>query len=305
MRAIWTGEISFGLVAIPVRLYAATKDLAPHFHYVHKKCGTKIVTVRRCPHCDVDVPWDDIVKGYEVSKGRYAKFSKKELESLEDEGEASGIDIAEFVDPGQVDLAYIEKSYWVGPAGKTTRGYDLLREALEKTEKAAIAKVKIRSRTRMALLRPREGRFALDMMRYGDELVDAGEVEVPKGHKAATARELSLALGLIAQLTAKTFDPSRHPDDYRAAVARAVDEKVAEDEDLTGDDAPVSRKAANDGHGRHGKVVDLAEILARSIHSAKSGHRVTKKHAPAAAARHAKTGARKAPARKTAHRKAS
>src|SRR5437763_5393636 len=77
MRAIWTGEIAFGLVAIPVRLYSATKDLSPHFHLVHKVCGTRVQNVRWCPHCNVAVPWEDIVKGYEVSKGRYAKFEKK------------------------------------------------------------------------------------------------------------------------------------------------------------------------------------------------------------------------------------
>src|SRR5258708_22131756 len=118
MRAIWTGEITFGLVAIPVRLYSATKDLAPHFHYVHKTCGTRVQNVRWCPFHKRSVPWEEIVKGYEVSKGRYAKFDKKELAEIESETAATGIDIAEAIDASQIDLAYIERSYWVGPAGK-------------------------------------------------------------------------------------------------------------------------------------------------------------------------------------------
>ena len=292
MRAIWTGEIAFGLVAIPVKLYSATKDLAPHFHYIHKKCGTRIETVRRCPHCDIDVPWDQIIKGFEVSKGKYAKFSKEEIAEIEGEDAASGIDIAEFVDPAQVDLAYIEKSYWVGPSGKSTRGYELLRDALDKTGKVAIAKVKIRTRTRVAMLRPRDGRFSLDMMRFGDELIEAKEIEMPAAHKHATGKEIDLALGLVKQLTVKEFDPHRHVDDYRTAVAAAVEKKVEHDE-VAEDD--VDRRAANH-NARGGKVVDLAEMLSRSM-------KATKAHP------HAKKATHKAkPAKKAAHprhRKAS
>ena len=281
MRAIWTGEIAFGLVAIPVRLYSATKDLSPHFHLVHKVCGTRVQNVRWCPHCNVAVPGEDVVKGYEVSKGRYAKFEKKELAEVEEESAASGIDIAEFVDPTQVDLAFIEKSYWVGPAGKSARGYDLLRDALDETNKVAIARVKIRTRTRIGMLRPREGRFSLDMMRFGDELVDAKEIEVPRA-KPASTKELHLALGLIDQLTAKSFDPSKHPDEYRTAVTAAVEKKVRKGEEIAEEDA-MSRAAANDPRG--GKVIDLADILQRSLTHAK--HPVTK-HVKKAAARHGK-----------------
>ena len=287
MRAIWSGEIAFGLVAIPVKLYSATRDLAPHFHYIHKKCGTRIETVRRCPHCEVDVPWKDIDKGYEVEKGKYARFTKEELDEVGGDTKASGIDIAEFVDASSVDRAYVEKSYWVGPAGKTTRGYELLRSALEKSGKAAIAKVAIRTRTRLGLLRPREGRFSLDMMRFGDELVDGGEIEVAHSKQAASPRELHLALGLIDQLTAKSFDPKRHPDDYRAAVSAAVEKKIEEGE-VAEDEAPSSSRRGS--KGRSVKMIDLADMLSRSLEGAK---RPAKKRAPAAAA---KTGKRKAAA---------
>jgi DNA end-binding protein Ku len=275
-RAIWTGEIAFGLVAIPVRLYAATKDLSPHFHLVHEVCGTRVQNVRWCPHCNKAVPWQDIVKGYEVSKGRYAKLEKKELAEAEAESAASGIDIAEFVEPAQVDLAFIEKSYWVGPAGKSARSYELLHDALEKTHKVAIARVKIRTRTRVGMLRPRQRRFSLDLMRFGDELVDASAIELPQGKsvKAASTKELHLALGLIDQLTVKSFDPSKHPDEYRSAVAALVEKKVRAGEELAGDERDerderaTTRGAANEQRG--GKVIDLAEILQRSLRRAKS-----------------------------------
>src|SRR6202022_362087 len=106
MRSFWSGEIAFGLVTIPAKLYTATKDLTPQFHQLHKECGTRITMVRRCPKCNRDLPWEET---------------------------AGTIEIAEFVDPLEVDLAYVEKSYWVGPGSKNVRGYDLLRSVLAET----------------------------------------------------------------------------------------------------------------------------------------------------------------------------
>ena len=258
MRAIWTGEIAFGLVAIPVKLYSATKDLTPQFNQLHKECGTRISMVRRCPKCERDLAWEEIGKGYEVSKGQYALFSKEELAAIEGDEAAGGVDIAEFVDPRDVDLAYIEKSYWVGPAGKTARGFDLLRTVLEETGKVALAKVKIRTRTRLGLLRPRDRLFSLDMMRFGDELVSSSDIVIPDT-KPASPRELELARGLVGQLTA-AFDPARHPDSYRAAVGAAVDAKVEANQVKTDDVSDETRGAAAGG-----KLIDLAELLARSL----------------------------------------
>jgi len=170
MRAMWSGEIAFGLVTIPAKLYTATKDLTPQFHQLHKECGSRIQMARRCPKCQRDIEWGEIGKGYEVSKGEYALFTKEELAKIEGEDAAGGIDIVEFVDPLEIDLAYIDKSYWVGPGGKSARGFELLRDALEKTKKVALAKVKIRTRTRLAILRPRGRLFSLDMMHFADEL---------------------------------------------------------------------------------------------------------------------------------------
>jgi DNA end-binding protein Ku len=260
MRAIWSGEIGFGLVAIPVKLFSATKDLTPQFHQLHRECGTRIQMVRRCPKCEKDLAWEEIGKGYEVEKGKYALFTKEEIAKIEGEDAPGGIDIVEFVDPKEVDLAFIDKSYWVGPAGKTSRSFQLLRSVLDQTNKVALAKVKIRTRTRLALLRPRDRLFALDMMRFADELVGSGDIDMPDAAKQPTDREVQLALNLVEQL-AGPFDPAKHPDQYRAAVEAAVEEKV-EAQQVTKDESTEEDRAQAQAGG---KIIDLAELLQKSL----------------------------------------
>jgi DNA end-binding protein Ku len=265
MRAFWSGEIAFGLVTIPAKLYTATKDLTPQFHQLHRECGTRINLVRRCPKCNRDLPWDEIGKGYEVAKGEYALFTKEELAKLDGDDTGGTIEIVEFVDPLEVDLAYVEKSYWVGPGSKNVRGYQLLRTVLDDAKKVALAKVRIRTRTRLALLRPRGRLFSLDMMRFAEELVPGDEIAPAEG-KESSDREKQLALHLVDELTGP-FDPARHPDEYRSAVLAAVDEKVEAGQvsrDATAEEAPAETAAAGPG----AQVIDLAELLSRSIKSA-------------------------------------
>lgn len=264
MRAFWSGEIAFGLVTIPAKLYTATKDLTPQFHQLHKECGTRINLVRRCPKCNRDLPWDEIGKGYEVAKGEYALFTKEELAKLDGDDTGGTIEIVEFVDPLEVDLAYVEKSYWVGPGSKNVRGYQLLRTVLDDAKKVALAKVRIRTRTRLALLRPRGRLFSLDMMRFAEELVPGDEIAPAEG-KESSDREKQLALHLVDELTGP-FNPARHPDEYRSAVLAAVDEKVEAGQvsrDATAEEAPAETAA-----GGGAQVIDLAELLSRSIKSA-------------------------------------
>ena len=261
MRAFWSGEIAFGLVTIPAKLYTATKDLTPQFHQLHTECGTRVTMVRRCPKCNKDLSWGEIGKGYEVSKGEYALFTKEELAKLEGEDEGGTIEIVEFVDPLQVDLAYVEKSYWVGPGGKNARGYELLRSILDETKKVALAKVKLRTRTRLALLRPRGKLFSLDMMRFAEELVPADEL-APGDQKQPSPREKQLALHLVEELSGP-FDPAKHPDEYRSKVLAAVDEKIEAGQVMHEEEAPEAEPAAAGA-----QVIDLAELLSRSIKAA-------------------------------------
>jgi DNA end-binding protein Ku len=262
MRSFWSGEIAFGLVTIPAKLYTATKDLTPQFHQLHKECGTRVNLVRRCPKCNRDLAWGEIGKGYEVSKGEYALFTKEELEKLDGEENAGTIEIVEFVDPLEVDLAYVEKSYWVGPGGKNARGYELLRSVLAETKKVALSKVRLRTRTRLALLRPRGRLFSLDMMRFAEELV-AGDEIIPSETKEANPREKQLALHLIDELSG-SFDAAKHPDEYRSAVLAAVEEKV-EAGQVAHDTTEGGEAAPAPGASTGAKVIDLAELLSRSI----------------------------------------
>jgi DNA end-binding protein Ku len=273
MRAFWSGEIAFGLVTIPAKLYTATKDLTPQFHQLHKECGSRITMVRRCPKCNRDLPWDEIGKGYEVSKGEYALFTKEEIAKLEGDDTGGTIEIVEFVNPLEVDLAYVEKSYWVGPGGKNIRGYELLRAVLADTKRVALSKVKLRTRTRLALLRPRGRLFSLDMMRFAEELV-AGDEIAPGEGKQASPREKQLALHLVDELSGP-FEPDKHPDEYRSAVLAAVDEKV-EAGQVAHDTTAEGETAAATETGNVAQVIDLAELLSRSI-------RVANKPGPAKA----------------------
>jgi DNA end-binding protein Ku len=261
MRAFWSGEIAFGLVTIPAKLYTATKDLTPQFHQLHKECGTRITMVRRCPKCNKDLPWEEIGKGYEVAKNEYALFTKEELAKLEGDESGGTIEIVEFVDPLEVDLAYIEKSYWVGPGSKNVRGYDLLRTVLADTKKVALAKVRLRTRTRLALVRPRGKLFSLDMMRFAEELVPGDEL-APAEQKEPSPREKQLALHLVDELSGP-FDPARHPDEYRSKVLAAVEEKIEAGEVAREAPEEVAAPAAQGA-----QVIDLAELLSRSIKAA-------------------------------------
>jgi DNA end-binding protein Ku len=260
MRAFWAGELTFGLVTIPVKLYTATRDLTPQFRLLHKECGTPIVTVRRCPKHERDLAWDEIGKGYPVGKDEYALFTKEELAKLEGDDSGGAIEIVEFVDPLEVDNAYVEKSYWVGPSGKNVRGYQLLRSVLQRSKRVALAKVRLRTRTRLALVRPRGQLFALDLMRFAEELQSADEITLPE-EKETSAREMRLAEHLVEELSGP-FDPAKVPDDYRQAVLAAAEEKVEAGEVARGEDggAPERPSAATGG-----RVVSLADLLSRSL----------------------------------------
>jgi DNA end-binding protein Ku len=248
--------------------------------------------VRRCPKHEKDLAWDEIEKAYEVSKGEYARFTKEELAEAEADETKGVIEIVEFVEPAEIDLAFIEKSYWIGPSGKSAHSFALLRTVLEKTGRVAIAKVAIRTRTRLALLRPRDRLFSLDMMRFADELVESKEVELPPA-KVPSEKELKLAKSLVDQLTAR-FDPSKHPDEYRARVAAIVEEKIEQgqtDEADAGEERPRAKSTG-------GKVIDLSALLMKSL-KAKPG---TAK-AGAAKAGSAKASAEPKRARATESRK--
>ena len=253
-RSLGSGTISFGLVAIPIRLYPAAVSERVSFHLLHAKCGNRIKYQAYCPHCDEVVDRKDLVKAYELGKDQYVRITDDELEAVE--GEASkDIDITEFVPLASVDPVYFDKAYYVGPDKGGGKAYHLLARALEKSGEVALARFILRGKESLVLVRPFRRRLILHTMYFHDEIRNFDEVEgSEEGAKAIKDSELQLALRLIEDLGAKGFDPAKYEDEYRQRVLRLISEK-AEGKELTAAPAAAPR----------GAVVDLMDALKRSL----------------------------------------
>ena len=252
VRSIGSGTISFGLVAIPIRLYPAVVSERVSFHLLHAKCGSRIKYQTYCPVCDQVVDRDDLVKGYELGKEQYIRVTEDELEALE--GEASkDIDIAEFVPLATVDPVYLDKAYFLGPDKGGAKPYQLLARALEKAEQVAVARFILRGKESLVLIRAFPRGLILHTMYFHDELRDFGEID--KGESVKTKEsELQLALRLVRELASEAFDPKKYDDEYRRRVLALVKEK-AEGKEVT--IAPP--------RAPRGKVIDLMDALKRSL----------------------------------------
>ncbi len=193
--------------------------------------------VRRDPAKRRDIT-RDITRGYDVSRGQYALFSKEDLLELEAAYETRGIEIVELVDVATVDPSRFVRSYWVNAAGRSSRGFSLLHAALVRAGRGAVCRVRLRSRTHLAILRPRGPLFSLDLLRFDEDLLGADDIDKPRDVEH-TERELALAVSLVEQLAA--FDSTSHVDERRRAMDRAIDEKIDADEIVT---EPVRRRAA-------------------------------------------------------------
>ncbi len=169
MRSIWNGVISFGLVTIPVRLYTATESHDVNFHLIHKTDGARLKTVRWCPVEDHAVPWEEVERGYEVAKDTYVPITDKDLDRIP-LPTVHAVSISDFVELAQVDPIYLDKSYYLGPDEKGEKAYILLRRALEQTGRAAVAKVTIRDRESLCLVRPYRDALTLETLFYADEV---------------------------------------------------------------------------------------------------------------------------------------
>jgi DNA end-binding protein Ku len=261
-HAIGSGTISFGLVSIPVKLYTAASSQAVSFHLLHAKCGARIKQQRFCPVCNEVVEREGLVKGYEFVKDQYVRVTDEELKALE--GEASqAIEIAEFVPLPQVDPIYFEKTYYLGPDKGGEKAYRLLADAMTKAGKVALAKLVMRGKENLVLVRPAQKGLMLHAMYFADEVRDFGEIS--KGESAKiTEAETGLALRLIDELSNEAFDPSRYQDEYRQRVLDLVSKK-AEGQEVTVAE-PQARRA---------QVIDLMAALKESL-----GKRVVQEKKP-------------------------
>ena len=254
-RAIASSTISFGLVSLPVKLYATGQSGSKvSFNYVHEECGTRLRQQYICPKCDVVVERDEIVKGYEFAKDQFVLFTPEELDAIETP-KSEGIEITEFVPADEVDPVYWERSYYLGPDKGGARAYRLLAAALRETERVAIARYAARGKMYLVMVRPMngDGGLVMEQLRYADEVRDFSEVPVEDGDVAKP--ELKLAKQLVEQSSSDSFEPEKYHDQVREQMIEMIQKKV-EGEEITA--APAAAAAQP-------QIIDLMSALKASL----------------------------------------
>jgi DNA end-binding protein Ku len=257
---MWSGAISFGLVNIPVKLYkatAATSGKQVSFHQIHKPCGTRLRHIRWCPKDEVEVPWDEVAKGYEFEKGKYVEVSDEELDALLPDEDYATVAIENFVALADVDPIYYDRAYYVSPDA-SHKAYALLHETLTKTGKVAVARVLLRTRSHLALVRVLEDHLLLETMYFDAEIVDASEVPGVRDGKAAHVdrKQLAVAEKLVESMTIE-WQPERYKDEYSHKVKQVIEKKIEGGEVVEAPPLPAAERGA--------QVVDLLAALQQSV----------------------------------------
>jgi DNA end-binding protein Ku len=251
MRTLWKGAISFGLVNVPIKLYTATEKKEIKFNYLHEKCKTPIKYERRCPTCNVEVPSEEIVWGYEFQKGQYVVLQEEDFERLPD-GNTKTIDIVDFVDLAEIDPIYFEKSYYLEPSQGGEKAYTLLKNAMVETGKIAVAKVTIRSKETLAVLRVYNNVLVMETIFYPDEIRSAAALTGVQVEPRLHENEITMANSLIANLSSH-FEPAKYTNQYRENLMKVIQTKIAGGE-------------ITETSGREtGKIIDLMEALRASL----------------------------------------
>jgi DNA end-binding protein Ku len=247
-----TAHISFGLVTIPVGIYSAIDEQDIHFHQLHAACGSRIKQQRFCPVCKRDVNYDELVKGYELSKEQYVRISQNDLDQLE-ASESEAMQILEFVPLTAVDPIYFESTYYLGSEKHGEKAYLLLAQAMEHMRRVALAKFVWRGKENLYVIRSVQGRLLLHRMHYQDEI---RELEVrPRTDEKPGVGELKLASQLIESISSETFDAKAYHDEYRQRVMDLIEQKSK------GKILKLSAKTAKPATG----VVDLMQRLKDSV----------------------------------------
>ena len=263
MRPIWSGTISFGLVSVPVRMFPATESKELRFHFLHKKDLTPIAyeKVRRDDREPVDP--DEIVRGFEIEKGRYVPLEDDDLDRLDIELTHS-IDICDFVGLDEIDPVYFRKAYYLLPAEGAEKPYRLLVRALEETGKVGVAKVVIRNKQHLAALRPYEGLLLLETMYYADEVRSPEALDGDLGTAKLQKAEVEMAKSLVENLS-EPFKPGKYDDTYRQELLDLIRAKAE------GEPLPEPAK------GEEGEVIDLMTALRESVERTKKQRRAPSK----------------------------
>ncbi len=229
-RAIWSGAISFGLVNVPVKLYSATSPKTVRFHQVSAKTGARVRQKRVDPSTGEEVPYEEIVKGYEVSPERYVLIDPDELDALDPKATKT-VDIEDFVDLEDIDPIYYDHSYYLAPTAGGAKAYRLLLDAMRESGKVGIGRVVLRSKQQLCALRPTGDVLTLSTMLFGDEVLSPERLDELDdiGDAEASERELRMAEQLIESLS-REFDPAKYHDNYRERVLQLIERKAAGEE---------------------------------------------------------------------------
>jgi DNA end-binding protein Ku len=270
-RSLWNGAIRFGLVNVPIKVYSAASSKQIRFRELHVKEGAALEHRRVCAKEDKEVPFDEVVRGYETSPGRYVVLTKDEIQAPARE-RGKTIDLEDFVPADQIDPVFYDSPYWLGPQKDSDDAYAVLLAALERTGLVGIGRFALRTREQLVALYPVDGALRISTMRFHDEVIDDDELDLPQPSKKVSDREAKMADALVSSL-ATEFDPTEYEDTYRERVLDVVEAKAQ------GRQIVAPQAATED------ESTDLMALLEQSV----SGARKTKK--PKAKARKSKASA--------------
>jgi len=248
--SVWKGHLTFGLVSIPIRLFAAARTERISLNQLHKVCHSRVRQPQFCPTCNRQIERSEIIKGFEYEKDQYVLFSEEELDKL-DPPSARTMEILEFVKADEVDPLYFDASYYATPEDAGKKAYELLLDAMEESDHVAIAKLYMHQREYIVVIRPRAHGLTLHTMFYADEIRNVAEY----GHKDSAEpkeQEKKLALQLIESLSTH-FEPKKYHDEYRQSLRTMIEAK------LKGQEIAVAP------HPQLAPVVDLMEALKKSL----------------------------------------
>lgn len=257
-HSIWSGAINFGLVTIPVKLFPAVRSDDLSFNMLHAKDEGRIKYERVCSVDGKPVPWDEIVKGYEVTKGEYVVLTDEDFQKVNPVATQS-VDILEFVDGESINPMYFDKPYYLEPSKQGRHAYALLRESLNTAKKVAIARVVIRTKEYIAAVRPTGDALVLELMHWANETIEPSTLDLPGSEKLPEG-ELKMAKMLIDTMSVEGFEPEKFTNRYHDELLAMIEARAA------GKELPVAAKTAPP----KATVVNLMDVLARSLEASKS-----------------------------------
>ena len=257
MHTVWKGSISFGLVNIPIKLHAATENKDVKLRQLHKECHTPISYKKVCEGCQKEVTDEDIVKAYEYTKNKFVVLDAEDLENLRKEAEDKAVEIIDFVKLEEIDPIYFEKTYYLSPDTTGAKAYVLLRKTLEESGKIGVAKITIRAKEQLAVVRVYKNALVMEVIHFPDEVRSVSDVPNIPGVDTVVQKELETALMLVDQLTTE-FDPTKYTDEYRTALMQLIEDKKAE-----------STVTATDKRPLPDNVTDLMSALQASLDKTK------------------------------------